>query len=76
MKTDILYLNKSPYENGKMSGNYFKDKINIDLKYINNVLLNNNKKDLIVHQFNKLKKNILNTMKKLLEKQTVWELID
>ena len=56
MKTDILYLNKSPYENVKMSVNYFKDKVNIDLKYINNVLLNKNKKDLIAHQFNKLKK--------------------
>ena len=56
MKTDILYLNKSPYENGKMSGNYFKDKVNIDLKYINNVLLNKNKNDLIAHQFKKIKK--------------------
>ena len=24
-KTNILYLNKSPYENGKLSGEYFKN---------------------------------------------------
>ena len=57
MKTDILYLNKSPYENGKVSGEYFKNRVSIDLDYVNNVLLDDDKKDLIVHQFNELKNN-------------------
>ena len=57
MKTDILYLNKSPYENGKISGEYFKNRVSIDLDYVNNALLDDDKKDLIVHQFNELKNN-------------------
>ena len=27
----ILYLNKSPYDNGKLSGEYFKDNVKIDI---------------------------------------------
>ena len=35
-KTNILYLNKSPYENGKLSGEYFKNNVKIENeKFIN-----------------------------------------
>ena len=32
-KTNILYLNKSPYENGKLSGEYFKNNVKIEIKH-------------------------------------------
>ena len=55
MKTNILYLNKSPYENGNISGDYFKKNVIIDLENINNALLDSNIKDKIMYQFNNLK---------------------
>ena len=33
-KTNILYLNKSPYENGKLSGEYFKNNVKIDIELL------------------------------------------
>ena len=48
MKTDILYLNNTPYENGKLSGEYFRKNVIINLEEINNVLLNNDIKNQIV----------------------------
>lgn len=55
MKTDILYLNNTPYENGKLSGMYFKKNVIIDLEKINNILLDNNIKNQVIKQFNNLK---------------------
>lgn len=55
MKTDILYLNNSPYENGKLSGEYFRKNVIINLEKINNVLLNNDIKNQIVNQLDNLK---------------------
>lgn len=55
MKTDILYLNNSPYENGKLSGEYFRKNVIINLEKINNVLLNNDIKNKIVSQLDNLK---------------------
>lgn len=55
MKTDILYLNNSPYENGKLSGEYFRKNVIINLEKINNVLLNNDIKNQIVKQLDNLK---------------------
>ena len=51
----ILYLNKSPYDNGKLSGEYFEEKVKIDMDNIKNLLLNSNIKDKIIKQFNALK---------------------
>ena len=51
----ILYLNKSPYDNGKLSGEYFKEKVKIDMDNIKNLLLDTNIKDKIIKQFNALK---------------------
>ena len=57
MKTSILYLNDSPYNNGKLSGEYFKNNVDIDVKNISDLLKNDNtKKEQIINQFNKLKK--------------------
>lgn len=55
MKTDILYLNNTPYENGKLSGEYFRKNVIINLEEINNVLLNNDIKNQIVSQLDNLK---------------------
>lgn len=55
MNTNILYLNKSSYENGKISGEYFKERVNIDLEYINNVLSDDAIKNKIIYHFDKLK---------------------
>lgn len=55
MKTDILFLNKSPYENGKISGEYFKDRISLNLENINNILKDNIIKNKIIYHFDKLK---------------------
>ena len=55
MKTDILYLNNSPYENGKLSGEYFRKNVIINIEKINNVLLNNDIKNKIVSQLDNLK---------------------
>lgn len=55
-KTNILYLNKSPYENGKLSGEYFKNNVKIDIETIKNLLLNDSIKNKIKIQFNNLKK--------------------
>ena len=55
MKTDILYLNNTPYENGKLSGEYFRKNVIINLEKINNMLLNNDIKNQIVSQFDNLK---------------------
>lgn len=60
MKTNILYLNKSAYENGKISGEYFKERVNIDVEYINNVLSDDTIKNKIVYQFDRLKKEYPN----------------
>ena len=60
MKTDILYLNKTSYENGKISGEYFKDRISLNLKNINNILKDNNIKNKIIHHFDKLKEEYPN----------------
>lgn len=51
----ILYLNKSPYDNGKLSGEYFEKKIKIDIDNVKNILLDNNIKAKIIKQFNALK---------------------
>ena len=54
MKLDILHLNKSPYENWKISWEYFRNiKYNID--EIENLLNNNDIKNKIEKQFNNLK---------------------
>lgn len=55
-KTNILYLNKSPYENGKLLGEYFKNNVKIDIETIKNLLLNDSIKNKIKIQFNNLKK--------------------
>ena len=60
MKTDILYLNKTSYENGKISGEYFKDRISLNLKNINNILQDNNIKNKIIRHFDKLKEEYPN----------------
>lgn len=46
---DILNLNKTPYENGRLSGKYFKKNINIKKRKISN-------KNKIIKQFENLKK--------------------
>lgn len=55
MKTEILYLNKSPYENGKSSGEYFRDKVDINLEIFESLLKDINIKSRITALFNKLK---------------------
>lgn len=55
LRVKTLYLNKSPYDNGKISGEYFREKISVNLDYINNVLLNDIAKNKIIHHLNKLK---------------------
>lgn len=55
MKTEILYLNKSPYENGKLSGEYFRDKVEINLEIFESLLKDINIKNKITSLFNKLK---------------------
>ena len=60
MKTNILYLNKSPYENGKISGEFFKERVIINLEHINNVLLDEIIKNKIIYHFDRLKKEYPN----------------
>lgn len=55
MKTEILYLNRSFYENGKLSGEYFKDRVKINLKEIEDLIKNENLKNKISKQLNNLK---------------------
>lgn len=55
LKTSILYLNKSSYENGKLSGEYFKKKVKINLKSIEQLLKDEKIKAMIKQQFINLK---------------------
>ena len=55
MKSNILYLNNLPYENGKVSGEYFKDKVKINIDNVKKILNNDNIKHKIIKQFNTLK---------------------
>ena len=48
LQVKTLHLNKSPYDNGKISGEYFREKIPVNLDYINNVLLNDGENVLYV----------------------------
>ena len=48
----ILYLNETPYNNGKISGEYFKKNV----KKINSIEIPYYKKNKIINQLNKLKK--------------------
>lgn len=52
LKTDILYLNQSPYENGRLSGEYFKKNVKVNINEIKNDIIKNK----IEIQFNNLKK--------------------
>lgn len=54
MKPDILYLDKSPYENWKISWEYFKN-VKYNIEEIENLLENNEIKSKIEKQFNNLK---------------------
>ena len=54
MKPDILYLDKSPYENWKISWEYFKN-VKYNIEEIENLLQNNEIKSKIEKQFNNLK---------------------
>lgn len=51
-KTDILYLNQSPYENGRLSGEYFQKNVKVNIDEIKNDIIKNK----IEIQFNNLKK--------------------
>lgn len=51
-KTDILYLNQSPYENGRLSGEYFRKNVKVVIDEIENDFIKNK----IEIQFNNLKK--------------------
>ena len=57
METHILYLNNSPYENGRISGKYFKDKVEINIEKIKTALLDDNIKNSVIKQFNSIKNN-------------------
>lgn len=54
MKPDILYLDKSPYENWKISWEYFKN-VKYNIEEIENLLQNGEIKNKIEKQFNNLK---------------------
>ena len=41
MKPDILYLDKIPYENGKTSWEYFRQRVKIDTTEIEKILSDN-----------------------------------
>ncbi len=41
MKPDILYLDKAPYENGKISWEYFRQRVKIDTTEIEKILSDN-----------------------------------
>ena len=55
MKLDILYLDKTPYENGKISWEYFRQRVKIDTTEIEKILSNNDTKKKVETQFNNLK---------------------
>ena len=55
MKPDILYLDKTPYENGKTSWEYFRQRVKIDTTEIEKILSDNNTKKKVETQFNNLK---------------------
>ena len=66
---EILNLNGTPYENGKKSGEFFLERLNLNLKEIEEKLYTDDSiKKAVEFQFNKLKILFLNTMKKLLVK--------
>lgn len=68
MKTNILYLTNSSYDNGKQSGEYFKDKVKIDLTKIEILLKDSNIKDKIIKQFNNLKNKYPNYFNEVIGK--------
>ncbi len=55
MKPDILYLDKTPYENGKISWEYFRQRVKIDTTEIEKILSDNDTKKKVETQFNNLK---------------------
>lgn len=51
----ILNLNGTPYENGKKSGEFFKERLNLDIKNIEEKLYSNTSiKEMVEYQFSKL----------------------
>lgn len=55
MKTKILYLNEDAYNNGKISGRYFKEIIKENIQYYKKKLNNEEYKNKIIRLSNKLK---------------------
>lgn len=54
----ILNLNGTPYENGKKSGEFFKERLNLDIKNIEEKLYSNiSIKEMVEYQFSKLKED-------------------
>lgn len=54
----ILNLNGTPYENGKKSGEFFKERLNLDIKNIEEKLYSNTSiKEMVEYQFSKLKED-------------------
>lgn len=54
MKTKILYLNEDSYDNGKKSGEYFKEIIKENIQYYKEKLNNKEYKDKVIRLSNKL----------------------
>lgn len=60
MKTDILYLNGTYYENGKKSGEYFKNRVDIDTEKVNRILENERIRNKVFNQLINLKRKYPN----------------
>lgn len=60
MKTDILYLNGTYYENGKKSGEYFKNRVDIDTEKVNKILKNEKIRNKVFNQLINLKRKYPN----------------
>lgn len=60
MKTDILYLNGTYYENGKESGAYFKNRVDIDTEKVNKILENEIIRNKVFNQLVNLKRKYPN----------------
>ena len=60
MKTDILYLNGTYYENGKKSGEYFKNRVDIDPEKVNKILKNEKIRNKVFNQLINLKRKYPN----------------
>lgn len=60
MKTDILYLNGTYYENGKKSGEYFKNRVDIDTEKVNKILENERIRNKVFNQLINLKRKYPN----------------